>query len=126
VNWIIISTGISAFVTAGAYVVAGGKEVARPLLEATMDETVKLTLYASWHLVSVSLSLSSLALLADGFGFFDSPPIVAFISALWLLYGIVFLVVNYRIASPPGLLRLPQWILLLPVGLLGLLGAILL
>ena len=91
-----------------------------------MDETVKLTLYASWHLVSVSLSLSSLALLADGFGFFDSPPIVAFISALWLLYGIVFLVVNYRIASPPGLLRLPQWILLLPVGLLGLLGAILL
>ena len=124
-NWIIISSGILAFFTAGAHVVAGGKEVARPLLEATMDETVKLTMYACWHLVSVSLILSSIALLANGFGFFYSPPIVAFISALWLLYGIVFLVVNRCIASSPGLLRLPQWILLFPVGLLGLLGVIL-
>ena len=125
-NWIVISSGILAFITAGVHIVAGGKEVARPLLAAPMDETVKLTMYACWHLVSVSLLLSSFALLVNGFGFLDSPPMVAFISALWLLYGIVFIVVNYCIASLPSLFRLPQWILLFPVGLLGLLGVILL
>jgi len=121
-NWLILSSGVLAAVTAVIHVVAGGKDVARPLLKSSMDDVVKLTLYACWHIVSVSLVLSSLALLASGVGLVNAPSLVAFISTLWLLFGVVFVVVTLGVARPRGLLRLPQWILLLPVGFLGLWG----
>ena len=121
-NWLILSSGVLAAVTAVIHVVAGGKDVARPLLQSSMDDVVKLTLYACWHIVSVSLVLSSLALLASGVGLVNAPSLVAFVSTLWLLFGVVFVVVTLGVARPRGLLRLPQWILLLPVGFLGLWG----
>ena len=48
---------------------------------------------------------------------------VQFASVLWLAFGAVFVVVA---ATQPGsglFLKLPQWVLLVPVGLLGWLGA---
>ncbi len=124
-NWLVISSGILGLITSAAHIVAGGKEVARPLLASTLNDEVKLTTYACWHLVSVSLVATSLGLLAAGLGFIKSPSMVIFVSALWILYGIVFLVVTLRVAKPPGIVRFPQWTLLLPVGLLGLLGVFL-
>jgi hypothetical protein len=122
INWLILSSGFLAGITALIHIVAGGKDVARPLLASSIDEVVKLTLYACWHLVSVALVLSSLALLASGAGLMRAPWMVAFVSTLWLFFGSVFLVVTLSLAKPQGLLRLPQWILLLPVGILGLWG----
>ena len=122
INWLIFSSGVLAGATTIVHIVGGGKDVVRPLLESSLDDVVKLTLYACWHLVSVSLVLSSLVLLASGGGLVNSPSMVAFVSTLWLLFGAVFVVVALSIAKPRGLLRLPQWILLLPVGALGLWG----
>ena len=124
-NWLIISSGVLASITAFFHIFSGGREVAGPLLASTTKEEVKLTMYACWHLVSISLGVSSLALLANGIGFYDSPALIVFISLLWLLYGIVFLAVTLHIAKPKGLFRFPQWTILIPVGLLGLLGVIL-
>jgi len=124
-NWLVISSGILGLITSAAHIVAGGKDVARPLLASTLNDDVKLTTYACWHLVSVSLVASSLALIIEGLGLIKSPSMVIFISALWLIYGIVFLVVTLGVAKPPGIVRFPQWTLLLPVGLLGLLGIVL-
>ncbi len=121
-DWFILSSGLLAALTAVVHLIAGGKDVAAPLLQSSLDEVVKLTLYACWHLVSVCLVLSSLALLSNGIGLVNSPPMVAFISALWILFGVVFLVITVGVAKPQGLFRLPQWILLVPVGLLGLYG----
>ena len=121
-NWFIISSGVLAAITAVIHIVAGGKEVAQPLLASSLDQVVKLTMYACWHLVSVALVLSALALLASGSDLITSPPMVAYISALWLLFGLVFLVVTLGVAKPRGLFRFPQWALLIPVGLLGLWG----
>jgi hypothetical protein len=121
-NWFVLSAGILAGMTALIHVIAGGKDVARPLLASAFDEVVKLTLYACWHLVSVALFLSSIALLGNGAGFYDSPEMVAFVSIMWLMFGAVFLVVTLGIAKPRGLLRFPQWAVLVPVGLLGLWG----
>ena len=121
-NWLIVSAGILAGATAFIHVVAGGKDVARPLLASSIAEEVKLTLYACWHLVSAALFISSLALLANGVGLYDSPETVAFVSSMWLIFGGVFLVVTLGVAKPRGVFRFPQWALLLPVGLLGLWG----
>ena len=121
-NWFVLSAGILAGVTALIHIIAGGKDVARPLLTSSIDEVVKLTLYACWHLVSAALFLSSIALFGNGAGFFNSPETVAFVSIMWLMFGAVFLVVTLGFAKPSGLLRFPQWALLVPVGLLGLWG----
>ncbi|MCU0490946.1 MAG: hypothetical protein MUD01_05140 [Chloroflexaceae bacterium] len=121
-NYLILSSGVLAAVTATVHIIVGGKEVTRPLLASAVDYVVKLTMYACWHLVSVALVLSALALLAVGAGLVNAPALVAFVSALWILFGAVFLVVTLVVAQPRGLLRLPQWVLLLPVGVLGLWG----
>lgn len=121
-NWLVLLAGILAGVTAFIHLIAGGKDVARPLLASSMDEVVKLTLYACWHLVSAAFFISSIALLGNGAGFYNSPETVAFVSIMWLMFGAVFLVVTLAVAKPKGLFRFPQWALLLPVGLLGLWG----
>jgi hypothetical protein len=121
-NWLIILAGILAGVTAFIHTFIGEKDVARPLLASPIGETIRLTLYACWHLVSAALLLSSLALLLSGAGVYMSSELIAFISIMWILFGIVFLVVTLGIAKPRGILRFPQWTLLILVGLLGLWG----
>lgn len=122
-NWLIILSGVLAACTAAVHIFSGERDVARPLLASDLGETLKLTLYACWHLVSVALVLSSLALLADGIGAIGpSKLMVGFICVSWLLFGMVFVFVTLGIAKPRGLFRFPQWVLLLPVGVFGLWG----
>jgi hypothetical protein len=121
-SWLVFSAGILASATALFHLFAGGKDVARPLLASSIDEGLKLTLYACWHLVSASLLISSIALLGHGAGLFSSPQTIAFVSIMWLMFGAVFLVITLGVAKPWGLFRFPQWALLVPVGLLGLWG----
>jgi hypothetical protein len=47
---------------------------------------------------------------------------VKLVSYLWLSFGAVFIGIDLIYAGPPMLLQLPQWVLLLPVGALGLWG----
>ncbi len=48
---------------------------------------------------------------------------VLFVSVLWLAFGAVFVVVATLEPGTGLYFKLPQWGLLLPVGLLGMLGA---
>lgn len=123
-NWIWLLSGFLASATAALHLVAGGRDIARPLIASALNEEVKLTMYACWHLVSVSLVMSALTLLATGIGLLDaaSRPLVLFISVLWLLFGVVFLVISLGMARPSGLFRFRQWVLLIPVGVLGIWG----
>jgi uncharacterized Tic20 family protein len=124
-NWFIISSGAIAALTAGIHLSLGGVTIARPLLASSLEDEVKFTMYACWHLVSVILVLSAFALLATGVGMMalNSSPI-AFISLSWLLFGLVFLTVTLGVAKPRRLFRFPQWILLIPVGILGIAGIV--
>ncbi len=118
-----ISALIAAF-TAIVHIFAGGADVVSPLLSSTLASEPKHTLYAVWHMVSVVLVFSTIAL------FVGSLPrhvqaasyLVIFISMLWLVFGIVFLVVVAIQSESGWLFKLPQWVLLLPVGFLGLWG----
>ncbi|MCP9975569.1 hypothetical protein [Streptomyces somaliensis] len=53
-----------------------------------------------------------------------STPLVLFIAAQYAAYAVVFLVVALTADWPRPLLRLPQWMLLLPVGVLAFLGTV--
>lgn len=123
-NRLLVIAAILAAVTAAVHVLAGGQDVAAPLLASSMAAAPKLTLYAVWHMVSAVLAMSVPAL------FIGSLPrharaaryLVLFVSALWCAFGLVFLGLIALLPERGWLFKLPQWILLLPVGLLGLWG----
>lgn len=120
----LLCAAVLASVTSAIHVFAGGDDIAAPLLASSLGEEPRLALYAVWHLVSVTLALSA------GAYFFgaltrhveSSRSMVLFISILWICFGIVFLLVALTQPGEGLFFKIPQWILLLPVGLLGLWG----
>ena len=122
---LLIASLLTAFIAA-VHLFAGGADVAAPLLASGLAEEPRLTLYAVWHLVTATLLLSAFAL------FFSALPrhavasryLALFISVLWLSFGVVFLVVAFTQPGEGLFLKMPQWILFIPVGILGLWGAV--
>lgn len=119
-----LSAGLLACFTALVHVFAGGPSVAAPLLDSAIAEVPRLTMYACWHLVSVALAGSGLALLAAArpAAAAQSRALVGFIAALWLGFGLVILAVALQQPGSGWLWKMPQWVILLPVGLLGFAG----
>lgn len=107
------------------HVLAGGADVAAPLLASALPAEARLTLYAVWHMASAALGLSAVALAlgARPRHAHAARYLVLFVAALWCAFGAVFLAVIAVQPDDGWLFRLPQWILLLPVGMLGLWGA---
>ncbi|HLL03966.1 MAG TPA: hypothetical protein VK539_25495 [Myxococcaceae bacterium] len=110
--------------TALVHTVAGHFDPVVPFLRTELEATAKATLHACWHMVTVTLFLSALVLLGVGLspGVAGARLLAAFISGLYVLYSIVFLVIGAR-RFGWRLLRLPQWTLLLPIGVLASVGA---
>jgi len=125
-NRLVLSASIIAAFTAAVHIFAGGSDVAAPLLASTMAPEPKLTMYSVWHMVTVALAVSAVALFMGSLPRYAvaSRYLVLFISLLWLGFGIVVLAVALVQHERGWLLKLPQWILLLPVGIIGMWGAI--
>jgi len=122
-NWLIFAAGVLAAFTALLHIFVGGRDIARPLLASELSEEVKLTVYGCWHIVTVYLVISAVSLLVASFGLVPAPEsLVAFISASWVLFGLLFVAVTLGLAKPRGIFRFPQWALLIPVGMLGFWG----
>ncbi|WP_024301532.1 hypothetical protein [Pseudogulbenkiania sp. MAI-1] len=123
-NRLLVVAALLAAFTAVVHIFAGGADVAAPLLASALDGEPKLTLYAVWHMASVALSLSAAAFLVGSLPRHAGAAryLILFVSALWCAFGLVFLGVVAIQPESGWLLRLPQWVLLLPVGLLGLWG----
>lgn len=120
---LVIAVVLAAF-TAAVHILAGGSDVAVPLLASSLAGEPKLTLYAVWHMASVVLAMSVPALIVGSLPRHARAAryLVLFVSALWCAFGLVFLGLVALQPESGWLFKLPQWILLLPVGLLGLWG----
>lgn len=123
-NGWLIGAAVLAVLTAAVHLFAGTPEVHAPLLGAGFDTLVMLELYAVWHLVSVALALTAGVLVWSAWGRREAHAgAVRLISAMWALFGAVFIGVDLWLAGPSGLLTAPQWTILLLVGVLGFAGA---
>lgn len=120
-GWLLTAGGIATATTL-VHATAGGRSIVRPLLGSAVAAEPKRTLHVVWHMVTVDLLLSSVALLALAFVAAPSTALVLFIAAQYLAYAMVFLIVTLTADWPRPLLQLPQWMLLLPVGVLALIG----
>lgn len=123
-NRLLVIAAVLAAFAAAVHILAGGPDVATPLLASSMAGEPKLTLYAVWHMGSVVLAMSVPALFIGSFPRHEHAAryLVLFVSALWCVFGLVFLCVAAIQPESGWHFKLPQWILLLPVGLLGLWG----
>jgi hypothetical protein len=125
VNGWLLAAGMTTLGVAAVHVVGGHRDVVRPLLSSGLADEPKRVLHAVWHMVSGDLVLSGLALvylsLADGTP--GAGPVAWFVAAHFLAYAAAFLVITLSAGWPRPLLRLPQWILLLPVAVLAAVGA---
>lgn len=120
----LLGAAFLATFTAILHTFGGTPEIEGPLLESGLKSEVSLLLLACWHLVTAALTISAIALvraLRQSGG--QSMATVTLVSYLWLSFGAVFILVDLIYAGPHMLLQLPQWVLLLPVGALGLWGA---
>jgi hypothetical protein len=120
-GWLLTAGGIAAATTL-IHATAGGRSVVRPLLGSAVATEPKRTLHVVWHMVTADLLLSSIALLVLAFTAAPSTALVLFLAVQYLAYAVVFLVITLAADWPRPLLQLPQWMLLLPVAVLTLLG----
>ncbi|MFI9296646.1 hypothetical protein [Streptomyces gardneri] len=124
-NGWLLAAGITALGVAAVHIVGGRRDVVRPLLSCGLADEPKRVLHAVWHMVSIDLMLSGLALLY--LSLTDGTPgtglVAWFVAAHFMAYAAAFLVVTLSVGWPRPLLRLPQWILLLPVAALAAAGA---
>ncbi|MEV7081967.1 hypothetical protein AB0N88_26085 [Streptomyces sp. NPDC093516] len=118
-NGWLLTAGTVAAATTLIHATAGGRTVLRPLLHSTVAAEPKHTLHVVWHMVTADLLLSSIALLALAFTTTPSTALVLFIAAHYLAYAVLFLAITLTTDWPRPLLKLPQWLLLLPVAVLA-------
>ena len=122
---LLIIAGVLALLTSVIHIFAGGRDVAEPLLDTSLPNDAKYALHACWHFVSIFFVVTALYLLSSGLGVVEQGPgLIILISGLWLLFGLLFLGITVRVNGPGGVFKLPQWVLLLPVGVLGLLAVL--
>jgi hypothetical protein len=121
--WLITSGGIG-FITAGIHLIAGHFDPIKPFIQSNLAPVPKATLHACWHMVTVILFFSAGVLVYLGInqGQNGNNPIPFFIGVQFIAYAIVFLVFNLTGGWKNKLLSLPQWTLLLPIGIFALIG----
>ncbi|MFI2457924.1 hypothetical protein [Streptomyces sp. NPDC019539] len=123
-NGWLLAAGALATVTALIHLVAGGRDVIRPLLGCSLEGDARRTLHAVWHFATADLLFSGVALTTLATHPAPYAPLVLFIAAHFLAYAAVFVVITLRAGWSRPLLRLPQWMLLLPVAALAGVGVL--
>ncbi len=107
------------------HVVGGGASVWRPMAESALADEPRLVSLAVWHMSSVAIGLSVVALGLGSLPRFASRSryLVIFVSLMWVGFGLCFVGTALTESVDDAFSKLPQPLLLLPVGILGLIGA---
>ena len=121
----LLATALLAALTAAVHIFIGTPEIEAPLLQSSLPQELSLLLYVCWHLVSVILFFSAIVFFVAARTEFHIKYQYSakLISLLWLSFGFLFIVIAVWYSGAPMLLKLPQWVLFLPIGALGLWGS---
>lgn len=118
-NTYIKIAGILNLCVALLHLIGGQLDLINPLLESNINIQEKAELIGVWHIVTVLLFYTSYYLLKVGFGrrISDCISLLRHVGVLYLLIGFPFIIVSlyYSVLAP-------QWILLVPIGGLILMG----
>ncbi|MEZ5841999.1 MAG: hypothetical protein R3D02_16770 [Hyphomicrobiales bacterium] len=115
-----LAAAFFALVTATAHIVAGGREIAAPLLNAErLHPVVRYTHYFCWHMVSIVLVAMVVVFAAAASGQL-SADLAKAATVLAVLFGLW----NVALVASKGMSfkLMPQWALFAPVAVCGLAG----
>ena len=117
IHWII--AGVINLLTAFLHLIGGQMSLVDPLSKSNLELQVKTELLGVWHMVTVMLFMSSIVLLMFGLKPKEeiSKAFISFIAYSYVLFSICFIaagIFNAQFA--------PQWTLLLPIGILTIIG----
>lgn len=114
-----IAAGIINIFTAFLHLFGGQVSLVDPLMETSLLLEVKSQLWGAWHMVTVMLFGSSYILLQAGWNpsRLNTYSNISFINFLYIAFSVVFIAASFI-----HQIFTPQWILLLPIGLLGFMG----
>lgn len=115
--WII--AGIINIFTAILHLIGGQIDLINPLMESSIDLQIKTELLGVWHVITCVLFASSILYFKYGFNTAKKANIelVSFISYLYIAFSFVFI-----FSSVYKSILASQWVLLLPIGILGIIG----
>ena len=121
----IFSAGLLGLFTSLVHIFAGQVDPVRPFLKSDLTDTAKATLLACWHMISVLLVFASSVLTYAGWSnSIDLLPSAIAVSIAFSVFSMIFIAVGGSFFGFNSLIKLPQWLLLLTIGVLGLTGAI--
>ena len=111
--------GILSLFTALLHTIGGQLTDVNPLLKSNLDNLPKTEILGVWQMVTITLFATSFIWLYFAYNRKEKLNIelLKFISYLYILYGLGFIIISLF----QGVFA-PQWILLLPNGILGILG----
>ena len=122
--WIFLAGIIGSF-TSFIHVIAGQFDPVRPFLKSDLPDIHKATLLGCWHIVSSVLVILSLTLIYIGwFNLTSFDSLIIGISISLIIFSIVFIIVGWYFFKIKTFIKLPQWILLLSIGILSLVGVV--
>jgi len=118
-NTFLIISGLINLFTFLLHVIGGQISLINPLLDSNLELQIKTELLGVWHMATIILFVTSIILLYLGFKQNKKLNIqlLSFIGYLYILFSIPFIIISIIY----GLL-VPQWILLLPIGVLTIFG----
>ncbi|WP_109851063.1 hypothetical protein [Aquimarina sp. AU58] len=115
--WII--AGVINIFTAILHLIGGQLDLINPLMESSITLQIKTELLGVWHMVTIMLFTSSILYFKHGFNTTKKADIalVSFISYLYIAFSFAFI-----FSSVYKSILASQWVLLLPIGILGIIG----
>ncbi|EZH72430.1 hypothetical protein ATO12_23550 [Aquimarina atlantica] len=115
--WII--AGIINIFTAILHLIGGQIDLINPLMESSIALQIRTELLGVWHMVTIMLFASSILYFKQGINTTKKADIalVSFISYLYVAFSFAFI-----FSSVYNSILALQWVLLLPIGVLGVIG----
>ncbi|MDP2645587.1 MAG: hypothetical protein Q8P24_11665 [Desulfobacterales bacterium] len=124
-NGFILISGIIALVSTAGHFMVGKKQFLTPMLDASFDEVSQKVMHCVFHYISVFLVVSTLALLAVGFGAkFKSGHtlLVDFIAIHYAAFAVTQLVIALKSKIPKPAIKLFQWIFFALIAIFAWIG----
>jgi len=116
-NSYFIFAGFLNFFTAFLHLIGGQLDLVNPLLQSSLSLEIKTQWLGVWHMATIILFASTIILFISAYQQKFTTELIKFIGYLYILLSIPFMITNLIY----GIL-VPQWILLLPIGILTLIG----
>jgi hypothetical protein len=118
---IYICAYLSVFMLIG-HLAAGMKMYLKPMLESNTEEVAKNVMHAVFHYMTIVMLLSAVYLVSFAHNLFPiSLDIVRFIGIFYLVCGLTQMVMAISTNGMKGLMKMFQWTMFLPIGILAVL-----